>query len=372
MVLRLCIISNPNSIHTLRWLRYFIDRNYDVHFIADRPIRQPLPDNVKVVDLANRFNLRKIRYPIWSLYVRRYLRDTLPDVLHAHQVASAGWLGASSGYHPFMLTAWGSDLLVGPQRSASHRLLARWVLRKADYVTCVSSSLAQAARALGADPDRLEVAPWGVDTDIFHPTSSKKAVRERLGLGSGPIVLSLRAINQIYNPLDIARTIPLVLERIPSVRFIIFTYNHDPSLLEEFKSIIKINQASYAVQYIDNLSDDNDIADINRAADVALSIPSSDGTPKSVLESLACGTPLVLSDIPPLHEWVQHEQEGLYVPIGDIKAIRDSIVRLLSDKILCNTLSKNGLQLIQKRADSKIWMRHAEEIYYQVSNQQNS
>ncbi len=369
--MRLCYVANPYSIHTRRWLRYFTGRGHEIYLISVSPTRgsippDAIPPSVTFYDLMAQFNVRKLRYLAWGLAARRIIHRIQPDVLHVHQVAGGGWVGAVAGYHPFIVTAWGSDLLLGPRRSWIQRQLARWVLQRADYVTCVSQSLAQAARSLGADPSHLEVAPWGVDRDIFRPAADKEALRARLGLGSGPIVLSIRAIQDVYNPLDVARAIPRVLDQVPGTQFIIRTYNCDQNLLAQFKDIVREHQVAEAVQYIGDLPDEQAIADLYRVADVVVSVPASDGAPSSVLEALACGAVPVLSDVPSLHEWVRHEQEGLFVPIGDVAAISTAVVRLLTDKALQNRLCTNASLLIRQRADSKVWMCHSEEMYRQL------
>ena len=131
-LMRLCIIANPNSIHTQRWVRYFAGRGHDVHLIGDKPLTIPPPEGITLHDLTRQTNARKLRYVVWARAVRKLVREIRPDVLHAHQVASAGWLGAASGWHPFLVTSWGSDLLLGARRSLVQRQLARWVLARAD------------------------------------------------------------------------------------------------------------------------------------------------------------------------------------------------------------------------------------------------
>jgi glycosyltransferase involved in cell wall biosynthesis len=265
-----------------------------------------------------------------------------------------------------MVTVWGSDLLIKPTRSWVFRALARWVLRKADYVTCVSEQLVEEARELGADPTKLEMAPWGIDRTVFHPAEREATLREALNLGPGPVVLSLRPIKPIYNPMDLAYAIPKVLEQVPDAQFIVRTYACHRDLLEQFRSIIARYDATQAVRYVGDLPDEQAIANLYRAADVAVSVPSSDGTPLSVLEALACGTVPVLSDLPSLRAWVRHEVEGLFVPLGDVQAISDSIVRLLIDEELRQRMSQRGSTLIRKRADRQVWMAHAEDLYKQL------
>jgi len=317
-----------------------------------------------------RTNVRKVRYVAWGLLARRIVHRIQPDLLHAHQVAGPGWLAAAAGYHPLLVTAWGSDLLLGPGRSRAQNVLARWVLRRADYVTCVSRGLARAALALGADPARTEAVPWGVDTGIFHPapdTGSRDEIRAGWRFGHAPVVLSLRPLRPMYNPLGVARAVPLVLERVPTAFFVIRSYHPDPTLLASFQAAVEGQGAAHAVRYVGELAGDEELAGLYRAADVAVSVPGSDGTPQSVLEALACGLAPVLSDIPALRDWVEHEQEGLFVPPGDAEALAQAIVRLLAEPDLRNRLGQNAVRLIQARADSREGMRRYEEIYKELA-----
>jgi glycosyltransferase involved in cell wall biosynthesis len=368
--MRLCYIASW-SIHTRRWVRYFAEQGHEVHLFSIHQPREPLPPGVAVHDLTARCRVRRLRFVVWAWIVRRMVGQLQPDILHAHQVSGAGWLGAAAGYHPFVVTAWGSDLLLGARRSQVQRRLARWVLHSADYVTCVSQNLAEAALSLGADASHLEVAPWGVDTQVFFPPEDRKQVASRLGLEPGRHILSPRALMPVYNPLDIARAIPLVVSQVPSARFIIRTHIYDPDLLASFQAIIHEAGCEDAVRYVGNLPDDRAIAELYRAAEVAVSIPSSDGTPSSVLEALACGAVPVVSDLPSLREWIDHGQEGLIVPAGDVLAVSDAIVRILADDRLCAQMRRQGRQMVERRADSRVWMRRSADLYRELLHRRN-
>jgi glycosyltransferase involved in cell wall biosynthesis len=359
---RLCYVANPNSIHVRRWVRYFSTRGHEVHLISTRPVQSSVPPGV-ILHPVSALPTPMLRNLALGYAVRKQVRAIRPDLLHAHQISPDGWQAAMAGFHPLLLTAWGSDLLLAPHRAWRYRLFIRWALARADYVTCVSENLAQAARALGADPSRLELAPWGVETEVFCPGPSSDALRAKLGLGQGPVVLSIRALRSLYHPLDFAQAIPGVLEQVPDTQFIIRSHLYDPELLSQVQAIIDEHNIAGKVRFVGDLADDPAIADLYRLADVAVSVPSSDGTPQSVLEAIACGAALVLSDVPSLHEWVRDGREGLFVPVGDVGAIASAIVRLLKDASLRSELQANGLELIRQRADSRVWMAHAEAIY---------
>jgi glycosyltransferase involved in cell wall biosynthesis len=364
-MLRLCVIANPNSIHTHRWVGYFAQRGYQVHLIGEKPPRRELPPGVIFHDLTRRTNRRKLRYMVWAEVVRRLVRQIQPDVLHAHQVSSAGWLAAAAGYHPFEVTAWGSDLLVNPRRSRAQRWLARWVLRRADYVTCVSAALAEAALALGADPQRVEVAPWGVDMGIFRPLDgeARRRLKEDLGLAAGPVVASIRAFQPIYNPLDVAQAIPLILAQVPAAQFVVFVYNEDPDLLARFKELAQAAQGGDAVRYVHDLPHDRAIAQFLQVADVAVSVPSSDGTPLSVLEAMACGVVPVVSDVPSLREWISPQQNGLLVPVGAPRALGVAVAHVLAHTPAQGHMSQQAMATIRGRGNREVLMRRHEAIY---------
>lgn len=361
--MKICIIGNPNSIHILRWIEHFYSRGYQVFLIGEHRPTKKLPTCSGFYDLTKHLNIRKFRYLIWAWAIRRLSQQIRPDVLHAHGVASAGWLGAASGQHPYLLTAHGSDLLLLDQRSRLHRLTSTWALQQADYITCVSQILTQRALDIGIKQSKIEVAPIGIDHQIFHPASNSTEVRNQLGLPGGPVVISIRAIAPLYRPLIIAQAIPLVLEKVPDTYFLIFTFNANPDVLQQFKNLVENAGISKSISYIPELSSDQDIAAYYSVADVAISVPFSDSTPISVLEAMACQVALVLSDLPSLHEWVSHEKEGLYVPPDNSQSLASSIVRLLTDQKLRLSLAKNAAQVSRERANKHILLKRYETIY---------
>lgn len=334
-----------------------------MHLLAIEKPQADLPKGVHLHDMTKIVNVRKLRYAIWSLVARRLLKRIKPDLVHAHWISGAGWVAAAAGYHPLMVSVLGSDLLVLPKRSAIHRLLTKWVLDRADYITCVSERLMEEARGYGVPECNLELVCLGVDTTMFYPSSNVDDIRQELDLDSNPVVISIRAFRPLYNPLVIARAISLILETVPETRFLIRTYNADKNLLKSFMDIIQQAGAEHAVRYIPELAKESDIALYYQAADVAVSVASSDGTPVSVQEAMACGTVTVLGDIPAFHGWARHEEETLLVPLHDAESLSAAIIRLLEDHTLRNRVSHNALAYIRANADSVKWMRRSEEIY---------
>ena len=361
--MRLCLIGNPNLAHIRRWVQDFANLGWEVHLIGEHQLRVAAPKNCIFYDLPKFFNARKLRYLAWGIAVRGLVKRIRPQLVHSLGVASAGWLGVLTNFRPFLVSALGSDLMLLDRRSAAHRTLSRIVLSKADYVLCVSTPLFQKAGEFGVTLDRRQIVYLGVNTDIFNSNQDRKNLRQVLGLPQSPLALNLRAIHDVYRPLDLAQAIPAVLNRVQEANFAVFTYNSDPVLLAEFRRKIEVAGAGNSVFYIPPLIDDRVIASYFQAADVAISIPTSDGMPASVLEAMACGCSLVASDLPNLKEWVRDEQEGLIVPVGNVPKLEDALVRLLTDAPLRMRIQANAIQVIQRQGSRQQTLKLVQQIY---------
>ena len=129
--LRLCVVGDMDGIHTRSWLRYFVERGHAVHAVSYYAPARPLEvEAVHVLNPSRRGGPRGVagvrargltppsllrlanafRYRRRGL--SRVIREVQPDVLHGHYVVEHGFYAALAGYHPYVVTAWGSDVLV--------------------------------------------------------------------------------------------------------------------------------------------------------------------------------------------------------------------------------------------------------------------
>ena len=211
--------------------------------------------------------------------------------------------------------------------------------------------------------NKIEINFFGVDTAVFHPAQSKEELRQSLGMAGKFVIISLRAMKAVYNPLVIAQAIPLILNSLPQAHFLIMTYNADPQMLREFQELVNAAGAGKSVEYLPPLKGDRSIAAYLQAADLAVSIAASDGTPVSVLESMACGCPLILGELPTLHDWVESEVNGLFIPQRDPLALSQAILRLASDDALRIRLGQAAANTAQQKAGREPQFARLEEIY---------
>ncbi len=165
--MKICYLANAASIHTHRWATHFSKLGHDVTVVSLTDASIP---GVNVRWMGIDPNVRgRIAYLLCLPRLRRTLRELKPDIVHAHYAGGYGLAAALAGYHPLVLTAWGSDVLILPQSSRSMRWLVKFALRRADLVTSMARHMTVAIGGLGVSGERLITLPFGVDTSIFHP-----------------------------------------------------------------------------------------------------------------------------------------------------------------------------------------------------------
>lgn len=360
--LRLLFIANPNSTHTRRWVEWFFQRGHTVALVADAPLHAAW-ESGEIFDLAKQFNLRMIRYVVWVWQLRAIIRRWRPDIVHAHRVSSAGWLGAFSGFHPLVVTPWGSDLYQHPGRSALAGRLARFTLQRADLVTADSQDLRRLAIHFGADPSTSHEIQWGVDRRSFFPAGKPAAWKDRLGIQDEPVLLSPRGVNRIYNLDVIVRAFARVRAVYPRAVLILRAVNVDLDYQHEIEQLVETAGLSANVRWAPEIEPYPEVAGLYRLADVVVSLASSDGTPVSVLEALACGVPVIASDLASLREWIEDGVNGRLVPTQDPELLAARVIELLGNPSLRKQFASLGPRLIAEKADQVVEMAKMERLY---------
>lgn len=245
-----------------------------------------------------------------AAWLRDVVRRLEPDVVQAHWLSSWGCFATFSGHPRVVLTPWGSDVYLA---TGTARARGDQALRRAQRVIARSRHMGEELIARGAPPERLAHVGLGVDLERFRPPSTDMAgaIRRELGLGGGPVVLSLRAGTELYNLDVVIEAFTIARRRIPGATLVLVP--GDAPLSRRTRHVLRGLRADAGVRVLERLAH-AEMASYMRAATVGISIPSSDGSPNSVWEALASGLPLVLSDLPQIAERVQQSDAVRLVP----------------------------------------------------------
>jgi len=353
--MKIFYFSRSYTPHDYRFLDGIASAGHSVFFLAlDEAAApgdlRPLPDGVQ--KLAWPQGSQPADTPDdWQRRVpalRRILAEVRPDVLHAGPVQSCGWIAALTGFHPLLLMSWGSDILVDADRDAQWRQITKKALDHSDIFLCDCRAVRRRAQALTAYSDsRIVEFPWGVDCRRFAPGLDGAELRRAWGWENCVVVLSLRSWEPIYDVLTALKAFQSAFMRNPQMRLML---PGSGSLAAEIDQFITASGLNEAVLQPGRLAQAQ-LPDFYRAADVYLSCALSDGTSVSLLEALATGLPVVVTDASGNQDWVAPEN-GRLAAGGDVEAFADALLWAATlDPEAKKRLAEANRQLAEERAD---------------------
>lgn len=362
-ILKICYLANGQSVHTQKWVRYFADKGYDAHLITFNETRE-----IEGVKVRNLRYSSKWAYLTRILEVRRAVKEIDPDVLHAHYVLHYGMYGALTGFRPFVVSAWGSDVLIEPKKSRIKRCSVRYVLGRADAITCDAEHMREAMRKLGAVPEKINIINYGVDTQKFNPGLRSEKLRTKLGISDSPTVVSLRNLEPLYDVESLIKSIPLVLKELPKSKFVIAGRGSEEDKLKELAKSLGVSENTLFVGFIPN----DALPKYLTSVDVYVSTALSDaGLSAATAEAMACGLPVVITDVVDNRKWVEDGVNGFVVPIRDPKSLAERITQLLRNDGLRRRFGTISRKTIEDKNNYYKEMEKMESIYERLAEVHN-
>lgn len=339
--MKIAFLVNEESSHSPKWTRYF-QKNHEIYILK---LKRTKSKALEV--LINIFSIRK------------QIKEIKPDILHVHYAGVNGLLGALSNFHPLVITAWGSDILINSKRIVVKPLL-KFILDKADLITCDAEHMVKAITNLGIDRKRIRIIYFGVDTLKFSPGPKNEELMQKLKTMDDKIIISLRNLKPIYDIETIIKSAPIVLKEIPEAKFIIGASGPQEEYL---KKLAKDLNVAKNVKFIGRIQD-TELPSYLRIADVYVSTSLSDaGISSATAEAMACGLPVIVTDTGENKNWIKEGENGFIIPIKAPQALAEKIVYLLRNKDIIRKFGELSRRIIEERNNYYVEMAKMEAIY---------
>ncbi len=316
---------------------------------TNKPVRLP---HVRILIL---------KYRMWRLR-KRVEKSGKFDILHTQDIFSTKAVFGLS-------EKWGTPVITSFLGYTISHTIADHKADEGDpyhtyLINLERESFSGARRVICMDRSRLDylreqglnngvLLPAGTDTEIFKPFGDKENYLLFVGnlLPEKGIRESLLAFAEI-------------VEEFPSMRFMVIGEGVMRPLLEELVRNLEISDRVEFLGYIPN----ERLPEYYAKARVYLlpTIPIKgikDGPAYTAQEAMACGTPVVVSDVGGLSELVQNGENGLVVPPGDIQALVSALRLLLTDEELATSLGIKARETVISRYDYKKLAAELEKIY---------
>ncbi len=286
--------------------------------------------------------------------VRRIQNNFDFDVIDAHYVYPDGFAGVLLGQcfrKPVVVSARGTDINLFQKFPLIRRLL-QYALHRAHQAIAVSQSLGEEILRLGISEKKLTVIPNGVDIEKFCPAPKEQA-RKKISLPlNNKIILSVGHLtsNKGFDLLVKALKILSGESREEDLRLVIVGEGSTRKELEQLISSLQLDGRVHLVGAIPH----QELYLWYSAADLFCLASAKEGWPNVLLESLACGTPVVATDTGGIPEIIRSDTVGLLTKRNEEEFAKIISIALKTDW--------NRTEIIQY-ARQHTWDKVARSVY---------
>jgi glycosyltransferase involved in cell wall biosynthesis len=359
--MRICFLASANSAHSYRWIKYFVKGGHEIHWISNTPLNFKNLVNVHYYELQ-KYSSKVLSFLCAVKKIKKLIKEMEPNILHSHYAGTNGLMGALTKFHPHIVTAWGSDILIAG-RSMIKRPMIRYVLNQADIITCDANHMKEAMLKLGVNDKKIKLIYFGVEIDKYQIRKGGIHLREKWGLANQPIIISLRTLEPIYDVETLILSIPYILKDVPEAKFIIAGRGPEEGKLKHLAKSLGVMESINFVGYIPS----EEIPQYLESSDIYVSTSLSDaGIAASTAEAMASGLPVIITNSGENRLWVQDGESGFIIPIKNPILLADKILYLLKVDDARIKFGQAGRKIIEEKNNYYKEMEKMENIYKEV------
>ena len=362
--MKICYLATASDIHTQRWAKYFVEKGDEVHLISFPPSSENLENiNLHLLKLPG-VRTKVFKYIVKQLYVLRQLRKLIkeikPDIIHGFPVETLTIVGGLTNFHPYIVSTWGSDVLIYPKESKLRKYAVPFTLKKADVITCHGANIEEAMLAMGVEGEKIYRILYGVDVRLFNPSGRDEELKEKLKIFNSPTVISTRRLRPICDVETLVKAAPLVLKEVPQTKFIIAGEGSQKDYLMDLAKSLNVFEAIRFIGWIPS----DELPKYLSASDVYVSTSLSDGgLAISTKEAMACGLAVVITDFGDNRMWVEDGVNGYLIPLRSPEALASKIVHLLRNREVREEFGQVSRQIIEEKNNWEVEMEKMRKLY---------
>lgn len=273
--------------------------------------------------------------------IRKLVKSLKPSVVHGHYLTGGGFFARWSGHNAKIVHSWGSDLFQDT-RYFSKRILVRSAIRGSDVVIGSSDLELEVVKSYYPKA-RTHKMLLGADTNLFVPMPELK-----------PKVftfLSGRSSYPAYNILRILSAFEMLKD---TDSRLLLQRSRNP--YPELEDAVNKSPANDRIEW-SPMRHHSKMPELFGQAHVTISIPKSDSSSATMMESMSCAVPVIASRIPANDEW---DGMGVYVPKDDsVEALAELMEKVKAQPEITAAYGRFARDVIIQRAD---WNRQMEGL----------
>lgn len=357
--MKICYLADINSAHTHKWLNYFKNKGYDIHVISlgNGEYEGVTVHCLDVTDnvMKKASDKNKLQYIKKIKRVKELVNEIKPDILHAHYATSYGLLGALADYHPYIISAWGSDVYDFPIKSPVHKMMLKYNLKKADYIFSTSNVMKEETQKY--TNKNIEVTPFGVDINRFVPRRTEK---------DEVVIGTIKTLEEKYGIQYLVKAFAQLKDRNPDMNLKL-RIGGKGSQEDYLKGLCRDLKIYNDVTFLGFVNPDDVVKEFQNF-DIAVfpSTLDSESFGVAAVEAESCGTPIVVSEVGGLMESTKPGITSLVAKKASVEDLRDKIDMLVKDKELRLKMGTAARKFVEDNYNLEDNFAYVDKLYKEI------
>ena len=303
---------------------------------------------------VHHLGMRITHYRVDVGRMTRLFKQAKPDIVHLHSshAHNVGGLAARLAKVPAVVLSRRMDT---PIKLIHHKLKYQFGY---DRIIAISEGVKAALVKAGVKSHRISVVRSAIEDTWWTVIGSRESVRKDFGYSEDDLVVTIIAAVEPRKGQELLiRALPKILEKAPNVK-VCFAGKDELSqperlLAKELKVEDKVLFAGFRP----------DVHDVIAASDIVAAPSYLEGLGVSIMESMACGKPVVASNVGGIPESVIDGLTGFLVPTGDEAALAEAITKLARDENLRDEMGRKGKERAMAEFSIPVLIQSTLEVY---------
>lgn len=304
--MNLIMLASAASFHTFRWVNALTSRGHKIVLISFEEAKYPFSCQVHIYPHRSGI-FKKLLSASWARKkISAIAAQRNIDILHFHSAGIYGLWGLLCGTRNYILSVWGSDILVTPSKSRVHRFIVGLIVKRPLTLLSTSFCMKEVALNLYGRED-TRVTPFGVDCKLFKfkPRAAKETIE----------ICCIKTLEHQYGIDILVDALDHLSQNEPSLKWVCKIFGEGRSLEQLEKQVASKNLAD-RIFFGGKLAADSIPSEISRH-DIFVYPSRSESFGVSALEAMATGRIVIASNAPGHKELISHGVNGFLFPIDD-------------------------------------------------------
>ncbi len=363
MVPRILILADINSAHTQKWVLGLANDNFTIGIFSFNSSDSDWFNNNKNIVCLNKKHtkatltlLNKLAYLLLWPKLLYQIYKFKPQVIHSHYASSYGLLGALTFFKPFIVSAWGSDVMDFPKKSFLNKLVIKFILFRANKI-CVTSTVLK-KEISQYTKKQVHIIPFGVNLNMFYADHS-------VSVNNDFVFGVVKNLEPIYNIDKTIIAFYSLVKRYPDLPLKLKIVG-DGSQKENLNELINYYGLQNNIDMIGFVAHDQ-IPEYLNTMDVLVNVSETESFGVSVAEAMACQIPVIVSDVEGFKDLIPDESIGLITRSTSPYDIRIAMEKYLMNYELRNILANNAFKHITEKFSWNKNLNEMEQLYFEMT-----